>query len=192
MLVGATPGGQISYISPAYGGSTSDRQVVERSPLVNICDPGDSIMSDKGFNVQDLFAPKDVKVNIPTFFKKKNRMSNHTVLRNRKISSKRVHIERLIGLAKTFKILKGPKKKIFKFCQCIFTISLLSSHEKRWGPSFEPHSLKDALCQIWLKLAQWFLRRSRNRKSLQTYGQTDGRTDRLRMTGDQKSSLRLK
>ena len=31
-----------------------------------------------------------------------------TVLRDRKISSKRVHIERLIGLAKTFKILKGP------------------------------------------------------------------------------------
>lgn len=108
VLVGATPGGLISYISPAYGGSTSDRQIVERSPLTNICEPGDSIMSDKGFNVQDLFAPKDVKVNIPTFFKKKNRMSNKTVLRDRKISSKRVHIERLIGLAKTYKILKGP------------------------------------------------------------------------------------
>lgn len=108
VLIGATPGGLISYISPAYGGSTSDRQIVERSPLTNICEPGDSIMSDKGFNVQDLFAPKDVKVNIPTFFKKKNRMSNKTVLRDRKISSKRVHIERLIGLAKTYKILKGP------------------------------------------------------------------------------------
>lgn len=110
VLVGASPGGLISYISPAYGGSTSDRQlqIVERSPLTNICEPGDSIMSDKGFNVQDLFAPNDVKVNIPTFFKKKNRISNKTVLRDRKISSKRVHIERLIGLAKTYKILKGP------------------------------------------------------------------------------------
>jgi hypothetical protein len=35
-------------------------------------------------------------------------MSNKIVLRGRKISSKRVHIERLIGLAKTFKNLKGP------------------------------------------------------------------------------------
>ena len=83
MLVGATPGGLISYISPAYGGSTSDRHVVERSPLVNICDPGDSIMSDKGFNVQDLFAHQDAKVNIPTFFKKKNRMSNHSFKRQK-------------------------------------------------------------------------------------------------------------
>ncbi|XP_056008271.1 uncharacterized protein LOC130051046 [Ostrea edulis] len=41
VLVGATPGGLVSYISPAYGRSTSGRQVVERSSLINICDPGD-------------------------------------------------------------------------------------------------------------------------------------------------------
>lgn len=30
-------------------------------------------MADKGFNVQDLFEPKNVVINtIPTFFKKKN------------------------------------------------------------------------------------------------------------------------
>ena len=108
LLVGATPGGLISYISPAYGGSTSDRQICERSILTRMCDRGDSIMADKGFNVQDLFAPYDVTVNIPTFFSKKNRMTNKTVLNDRAISSKRVHIERLIGLAKTFKILKAP------------------------------------------------------------------------------------
>ena len=57
VLVGSTPGGLISYLSPAYGGSTSDRQIVERSRLVEMCDASDSIMADKGFNVQDLFAP---------------------------------------------------------------------------------------------------------------------------------------
>ncbi|XP_062591631.1 uncharacterized protein LOC134253139 [Saccostrea cucullata] len=110
VLVGSTPGGLISYVSPAYGGSASDRQLVERSPLLSadLFEPGDSLMADKGFNVQDLFAPKDVTVNIPSFFKQKNRMSGKTVLRDRKISSKRVHIERLIGLGKTYKILKTP------------------------------------------------------------------------------------
>lgn len=105
VLVGATPGGLVSYMSNAYGGSTSDRQIVERSGLPSLCDVNDSIMADKGFNVQDIFAPKDIQINIPTFFKKKNRMSGETVVRDRKISSKRVHIERIIGLAKTFKIL---------------------------------------------------------------------------------------
>ncbi|KAL5011040.1 hypothetical protein ScPMuIL_013345 [Solemya velum] len=110
VLVGCTPGGAVSYISDAYGGSVSDRQIVERSAMMNMCDPGDSIMSDKGFNVQDLFAHQDVAINIPTFFKKKNRMCGKTVLRDRKISSKSVHIERIIGLAKTFRILKEPLK----------------------------------------------------------------------------------
>jgi hypothetical protein len=42
--------------------------------------------------------------------------------------------------------------------------------------------LKDDLCQIWLKLVQWFWRRSRKWKSLQTDG---------RRAKDQNSSLEL-
>ena len=108
VLVGATPAGMISYVSPAYGGSTSDRQIVERSALTMLCSPKDSIMADKGFDVQDLFAPYDITVNIPTFFKKTNRISGKVVLRDRKIASKRVHIERIIGLGKTYRILVEP------------------------------------------------------------------------------------
>ena len=108
VLVGCTPGGLVSYVSPAYGGSTSDRQIAERSQLPQICDPGDSIMADKGFNVQDLFIPYNVMINIPSFFRKKNRLSGKTVISDRKIASKRVHIERIIGLAKTYKILTQP------------------------------------------------------------------------------------
>jgi hypothetical protein len=36
---------------------------------------------------------------------------------------------------------------------------------------------KDDLCQVWLKLAQWFWRRSQKCKSLQTDRRTDGQTD---------------
>ena len=65
-------------------------------------------MVDKGFDIQDIFAPVDVTINIPTFFRKKNRMSGKTVVKDRKISSKRVHVERIIGLGKTYKILTQP------------------------------------------------------------------------------------
>ena len=108
VLVGCTPGGLVSYISDAYGGSASDRQLIERSGIIDLCEPGDSIMADKGFNVQDLFARKDVTLNIPTFFKKKNRLHPLTVIRDRSISSKRVHVERIIGMAKVYKICRQP------------------------------------------------------------------------------------
>jgi len=107
-LVGITPGGLVSYVSPAFGGSASDRQIVEATGFATLCDPYDEVMADKGFNVDDIFAPYQVGVNIPAFFRKKNRLSQATVMKDRKIASKRVHVERSIGLAKTYKILQQP------------------------------------------------------------------------------------
>lgn len=37
VLVGSTPGGLTSFISSASGGSASDRKLVERIPLLNLC-----------------------------------------------------------------------------------------------------------------------------------------------------------
>lgn len=132
VLVGVTPCGMVSYVSEAYGGSTSDRQIVERSRLTRLCEPGDSIMADKGFNVQDIFAPLDVSINIPTFFKKKNKMSGASVLRDRKISSKRVHVERVIGLGKTYKILQNSMKhtEVILASDIIFVCFMLVNFRK--------------------------------------------------------------
>ena len=108
VVVGTSPSGLVTYVSPAHGGSASDRQICERSSLSEMCEPGDSVMVDKGFNVQDLFENSMVSINIPTFFHKKNRLSGCAVMKDRKIASKRVHVERVIGLAKTYKILQHP------------------------------------------------------------------------------------
>ena len=66
-------------------------------------------MADRGLNVvQELSASKDVQVNIPSFMKGRNQLSLSEVIKDRSTASKCVHIERIIGLAKTFKILKQP------------------------------------------------------------------------------------
>ena len=101
----------MSYVSDAYGGSTSDRQICERSDLIKkpLFTSGESIMADRGLNVvQELSASKDVQVNIPSFMKGRNQLSLSEVIKDRRTASKCVHIERIIGLAKTFKILKQP------------------------------------------------------------------------------------
>lgn len=107
-LVGITPSGLISYVSPCYGGSATDRQIIEQSSILNRFDYNDEIMVDKGLNVQDIFIPYGVKVNMPSFFKKGNQIGPCTLRSNRKVASKRVHVERIIGLLKTFKILTQP------------------------------------------------------------------------------------
>lgn len=107
-MIGCTPRGLVSYVSESYGGSTSHRQIIERSAL---CKDGmferkDSVMADHGITVQDLFATQDLKVNIPTMLKGKSQLEPEDVVRDRRIASKRVHVERVIGLGKTFKILR--------------------------------------------------------------------------------------
>jgi hypothetical protein len=102
--------GAITFVSDAYGGSASDRQVIEKSshfdPNKKMFDKGGSIMADRGIMVQDLFASQDVFVTTPTFLKGKSQLDPQEVVHDRRISSKRIHIERVIGLSKCFKILK--------------------------------------------------------------------------------------
>ena len=116
-MIGCTPRGVVSCVSDSYSGSTSDRQIIERSDLVSkesMFSKGDSIMADRGIMVQDLFATRDVKVNTPTMLKGKSQLEATEVIHDRRIASKRIHIERIIGLAKTFKILKKelPQSKV--------------------------------------------------------------------------------
>ena len=82
-----------------------------------------------------------------------------------------------------------PEKKILKF---IFDIILLFRHylplEK--GMALHLNKLKspppkDALCQVWLKLAQWFWRRRLQCEKF-TDRQTDKQTDR-RKKDDRRS-----
>ena len=108
VLVGCTPGGLTSFVSDSYAGSVSDRQIFEKSNLVENLSKGDSVMVDKGINIEDILSVKQINVNMPTFLKGMNRLPANTLQRDKKIASKRVHIERLIGNAKSFRILRGP------------------------------------------------------------------------------------
>ena len=82
------------------------------------------------------------------------------------------------------------EKKIFKNFQYFLLFRDYLPFEKSNPLGFnnlESPRPKDDLCQVWLKLAQRFWRRSRKCKSLQTDGRTDGR----QTMGDQNSSLEL-
>jgi hypothetical protein len=64
------------------------------------------------------------------------------------------------------------EEKILKYFQCIFTLFLLSPNPLHLNKLESPPP-KDDLCQVWLKLTQWFWRRSQKCKSLQTDGRRD-------------------
>ncbi|XP_063436957.1 uncharacterized protein LOC134718388 [Mytilus trossulus] len=106
-LVGISPHGQIMFISKAFGGRASDKFIVEKSGFMNYLLPGDEIMADRGFTIDDLLFPLRVKLNIPAFTKNKPQLSAEDVTTTRRIARVRIHVERVIRRLKVFKILSG-------------------------------------------------------------------------------------
>lgn len=95
-----------AFVSDAYGGSISDRELFEKCGIINLLQKGDIILGDRGFNIQHLVTHMDVTVNMPHFFNKgSNQFEAHQLRKSKKVSSERIYVERVIGLGKTFKIL---------------------------------------------------------------------------------------
>lgn len=63
VLIGIMPSGAISFVSDCYEGSISDKKLVEVCGLLEKLEPGDEIMADKGFLIQDKLAPLGIRLN---------------------------------------------------------------------------------------------------------------------------------
>lgn len=124
-LIGISPSGSVSFVSQLFTGCISDREITERSGFLQLpFDKGDSIMADKGFNIQDLLDEVHVKLNIPPFLGMYDQMTGGDVLRTQSIAAERIHVERAINKIKSFHIfdqviplsLMGSINQIWTVC----------------------------------------------------------------------------
>ena len=108
VLVAITPQGTISFLSKAWGGRASDKYITEHCGVLNNLLPGDLILADRGFTIEDSVSLYCAQVLCPPFTKGKRQLSRHEVDWSREISRVRIHIEHVIGqLKKKFKLLEG-------------------------------------------------------------------------------------
>ena len=90
-----------------------------------ICD-GKAVMTDKGFDSQDLLLAKQSKLIIPPFKRKsEKRFTQGKARQTSQIAKARIHVERCIGRIKNFRILKSTILKkdlisdIFTVCAAV-------------------------------------------------------------------------
>ena len=95
-LLGITPSGCVSFVSSLYSGSISDRHITRVSGCLDLLEPGDEVMVDKGFLIEDLLVTKQCKLVIPNFLARKGQFSKSENELNAKIANLRVHVERAI------------------------------------------------------------------------------------------------
>ena len=95
--------GVFTFVSPGFSGNCSDRFTVEHSGLLDIVQPGQRILADKGYTARDLFAMKRCFLTIPSFLLD-GRLSGQEAVQSRLIASVRIKVENAIKRIKDFKI----------------------------------------------------------------------------------------
>ena len=99
-LIGVTPQGSIAFISNGWGGRASDVHTTENSDLLSKLLPGDMILADRGFTIQESVGLYCAEVKLPPFTRGKKQLSRVEIDAARRLSRVRIHVERIIGLVR--------------------------------------------------------------------------------------------
>ena len=103
-LIGITPSGVVSFISDLYGGNISDKKLTHLSGLLDLLEPGDAIMADCGFTIDDILPP-GVTLNVPPRLNDSGQLTESERTTTRHIASVRIHVERAMERIKNYQIL---------------------------------------------------------------------------------------
>ena len=130
-LIGIAPHGHVTFVSPVFEGSISDRAITEQSNLLELLERGDSVMADKGFDIQDILITRGVKLNIPPFKQGERQMLPEEIASTKKIAAIRIHVERKMQRIKSFRILSREIDNSMFDCveQLVFVCAMLTNFQ---------------------------------------------------------------
>ena len=87
-------------------GRVSDKQIPKESGFfINVSTVG-SILTDRGFNAKEEVSALEAKLKIPSLTKGKEQLSDDEVDSSRRLSSVQIHVERVIGRIKQFRLVQ--------------------------------------------------------------------------------------
>ena len=105
----------------------SDIAITKLSRILDLMQPGDMIMADKGFKIEKLLEGKKVALNLPPFLSNMQQFTPEEVSQTEEIASARIHVERAIRRIKEFKVFDkvplsmiGSVNQMWAVC-CILT-----------------------------------------------------------------------
>ena len=89
------PQGTVSFVLKGHGGRVSDKYITENCGYLYKLQPGDVVLADRGFNVQQSVAYRGATLNIPAFTKRKAQLPAVDV--EETLANVMIHVERVIG-----------------------------------------------------------------------------------------------
>lgn len=105
-LIGISPNGAVTFLSKAFGGRTSDSTITVESVFLEHLQPGDCVLTNKGFpTIKTTLAEKNAVLVMPPFSKGAGQFSVQEIAETYLIARCRIHVERMIQRVKIYNIL---------------------------------------------------------------------------------------
>lgn len=106
-LISCTPSGLVNYISPGFGGRTTDTCLVESCDFVQCLEKGMYVMADRGFkHVEEYLQKSGIQLVRPPSVKTGVKLSKCEAKQTKQVASLRIHVERVIRRLREFNMLK--------------------------------------------------------------------------------------
>jgi hypothetical protein len=142
VLIGVSPNGTVIFVSPLFGGSSSDNFITKESGFIDLLKSGESVMADKGFKISQILPPGVNLIQPP--FLMTNEDGQRQFTRNQaeeclRISRARAHVERIMQRLKLFKILTLIPHQYYEIAEEI--IQLCAALVNWQDPIFDPRNL---------------------------------------------------
>lgn len=128
ILVGCSPCGGVTFISECFNGRISDCQITVKSGILDLLEPGDVVLADKGFpnimpKVDDNGEP--ILIVMPPYLRDPF-FSREDVEKTYGIARHRIHVERIIQRFRIYKILDKFTYELYPYIDDImFMIGVL-------------------------------------------------------------------
>ena len=106
-MIDITAADAVNYLSQGWGGRVSDKELTIRSKFFDKLQHDDTVLADRGFTIEEEWAAYGATLKIPHFTGEKVHMSAKEIEKSRKISIVRIHVERVIGRMKDFRIMQS-------------------------------------------------------------------------------------
>ena len=92
-LVGISPSGTVVFVSDLFPGFISNKELTQRCGILNLLESVDSVMADRGFDIEEDLVLLAVKLNIPLFLRGKAQLSAKEQVKTRTTASLCIHVE---------------------------------------------------------------------------------------------------
>ncbi|XP_026736463.1 uncharacterized protein LOC113500018 [Trichoplusia ni] len=126
-LISCTPNGLVNYISPGFGGRTTDTCLVESCDFVQTLKSGMFVMADRGFkHVEQYLKKAGITLVRPPSVETGVKMSKTEAKLTKQVASLRIHIERVIRRLREFCMLKPHACINFKYVKILDEIIIIA------------------------------------------------------------------